>query len=115
MRGWQEEAIRERTHPGYFERHRFRAGPDRFAYTFDGYADFLKRFATVMNLTRYALYLHDYGSQLGLRLAIKAPESDEGFRDELRGASPGACRRHFPWHSTCHSPLHRAAVRPLAG
>jgi len=27
-----------------------------------------------MNLTRYALYLHDYGSQIGPRLAIKAPD-----------------------------------------
>lgn len=50
--------------------------PDRtrFAYTFDGYADFLERFTLAMNLTRYALYLHDYGSQIGLRLAMKAPE-----------------------------------------
>jgi pimeloyl-ACP methyl ester carboxylesterase len=48
--------------------------PNRFAYTFDGYADFLARFTTVMNLTRYVLYLHDYGSQIGLRLAMKAPE-----------------------------------------
>ncbi len=50
--------------------------PDKthFAYTFDGYADFLDRFITKMNLTRYAIYLHDYGSQIGLRLAIKAPE-----------------------------------------
>jgi pimeloyl-ACP methyl ester carboxylesterase len=45
----------------------------RFAYTFDGYADFLERFTEAMNLTRYALYLHDYGSQIGFRLAIKAP------------------------------------------
>ena len=50
--------------------------PDRadFSYTFDGYADFLGWFATAMNLTRYALYLHDYGSQIGLRLAMKRPE-----------------------------------------
>ncbi len=50
--------------------------PDRtrFAYTFDGYADFLERFTVAMNLTCYALYLHDYGSQIGLRLAMKAPE-----------------------------------------
>lgn len=27
-----------------------------------------------MNLTRYVLYLHEYGSQIGLRLALKAPE-----------------------------------------
>jgi pimeloyl-ACP methyl ester carboxylesterase len=48
--------------------------PDRFAYTFDGYAELLDRLATKLDLGRYALYLHDYGSQIGLRLAIKAPE-----------------------------------------
>jgi pimeloyl-ACP methyl ester carboxylesterase len=48
--------------------------PARFAYDFDGYAEFLDRFATALKLTRYALYLHDYGSQIGLRLAIRAPE-----------------------------------------
>jgi alpha-beta hydrolase superfamily lysophospholipase len=33
--------------------------PDRshFAYTFDGYADFLEQFTAAMKLTRYALYL----------------------------------------------------------
>jgi pimeloyl-ACP methyl ester carboxylesterase len=46
----------------------------RFTYTFDGYAAFLERFTVAMNLTRYALYLHDYGSQIGPRLAMKAPE-----------------------------------------
>ncbi len=50
--------------------------PDQvhFSYTFDGYADFLEQFAAAMNLAHYALYLHDYGSQIGLRLAIKAPD-----------------------------------------
>jgi pimeloyl-ACP methyl ester carboxylesterase len=50
--------------------------PDRshFAYTFDWYADFLEQFTAAMKLTRYALYLHDYGSQIGLRLAIRASE-----------------------------------------
>jgi pimeloyl-ACP methyl ester carboxylesterase len=46
----------------------------RFTYNFDGYAGFLQRFTVKLNLSRYALYLHDYGSQIGLRLAIKAPE-----------------------------------------
>lgn len=46
----------------------------RFAYTFEAYAGFLLRFTEVMNISRYALYLHDYGSQIGLRLAMKAPE-----------------------------------------
>jgi pimeloyl-ACP methyl ester carboxylesterase len=48
--------------------------PDRFEYTFDGYAGFLDRFTSTLDLDRYALYLHDYGSQIGLRLAIAAPE-----------------------------------------
>jgi pimeloyl-ACP methyl ester carboxylesterase len=48
--------------------------PMGFAYTFDGYADLMDRFAMALGLKRYALYLHDYGSQIGLRLAIKAPE-----------------------------------------
>jgi pimeloyl-ACP methyl ester carboxylesterase len=65
--------------------------PARFAYTFDGYADFLERFTTTLNLNRYALYLHDYGSQIGLRLAIKAPlriaaliiQNGDIYEDEL--------------------------------
>jgi pimeloyl-ACP methyl ester carboxylesterase len=48
--------------------------PSEFSYSFDGYAEFLERFADVMHLSRYALYLHDYGSQIGLRLAIRRPE-----------------------------------------
>lgn len=47
---------------------------DEFAYTFDSYATFLQRFTEVLDLSRYAIYLHDYGSQFGLRLAIAAPE-----------------------------------------
>jgi pimeloyl-ACP methyl ester carboxylesterase len=48
--------------------------PTGFSYTFAGYADFLARFASALNLPRYTIYLHDYGSQIGLRLAIQAPE-----------------------------------------
>jgi len=48
--------------------------PDNFAYNFDGYADFLEQFAARLGLDRFALYLHDFGSQIGLRLAIKRPE-----------------------------------------
>jgi pimeloyl-ACP methyl ester carboxylesterase len=48
--------------------------PDDFAYDFDGYADFLDRLADRLGLDRFALYLHDFGSQIGLRLAIRRPE-----------------------------------------
>jgi pimeloyl-ACP methyl ester carboxylesterase len=48
--------------------------PRDFAHDFDGYAAFLERFAAALGARRYALYLHDFGSQIGLRLAISAPE-----------------------------------------
>jgi pimeloyl-ACP methyl ester carboxylesterase len=48
--------------------------PGSFSYTFDGYAAWLERFVDELGLRRYALYLHDYGSQLGLRLALRRPE-----------------------------------------
>jgi pimeloyl-ACP methyl ester carboxylesterase len=47
--------------------------PESFEYDFDGYARFLDRFAGALGLSRFALYLHDYGSQIGLRMAIAAP------------------------------------------
>ena len=48
--------------------------PEGFAYDFDGYADFLDRFTERIGARRFAMYLHDFGSQIGLRLAIKRPE-----------------------------------------
>ena len=52
----------------------YSATPPGFAYDFDGYADLLDGFAQTLGVRRYALYLHDFGSQVGLRLAIKHPE-----------------------------------------
>ncbi|MFG2099143.1 alpha/beta fold hydrolase [Micromonospora echinaurantiaca] len=53
--------------------------PARFGYTFDAYAELLRRFAEVLSLTRYVIYLQDYGSQFGLRLAMAAPERVAGL------------------------------------
>ncbi|MEC5398940.1 alpha/beta fold hydrolase [Uliginosibacterium sp. H1] len=47
---------------------------DAFGYDFDAYARFLGRFADALQLDRYALWLHDYGSQIGLRHAIAHPQ-----------------------------------------
>ncbi len=49
--------------------------PDGFAYDFDGYARFLARFLDNLGIERFALYLHDFGSQIGLRLAIARPKA----------------------------------------
>jgi pimeloyl-ACP methyl ester carboxylesterase len=48
--------------------------PDGFDYSFDGYAAFLDSFVRTLGIDRFALYLHDFGSPIGARLAIKAPE-----------------------------------------
>ncbi|WP_423594920.1 alpha/beta fold hydrolase [Roseateles sp. MS654] len=48
--------------------------PEQFRYDFDGYADFLDRLMQHLGLPRFALYLHDFGSQIGLRLAMAKPE-----------------------------------------
>jgi pimeloyl-ACP methyl ester carboxylesterase len=56
-----------------------KAAPDRFAYTFDAYAAFLERFTQTLRLPRYAIYLQDYGSQFGLRLAMSAPHKVAGL------------------------------------
>jgi pimeloyl-ACP methyl ester carboxylesterase len=52
----------------------YSATPDDFDYSFDGYADFLDGFVRALGVERFALYLHDFGSPIGARLAIKAPE-----------------------------------------
>ncbi|SFO93058.1 Pimeloyl-ACP methyl ester carboxylesterase [Variovorax sp. PDC80] len=52
----------------------YSATPDDFDYSFDGYAQFLDRFVKTLGLSRFALYLHDFGSPIGARLAIMAPE-----------------------------------------
>jgi pimeloyl-ACP methyl ester carboxylesterase len=53
--------------------------PARFSYGFEAYAELLDRFVAATGVSRYVLYLHDYGSQIGLRLAMKRPERVAGL------------------------------------
>ena len=48
--------------------------PSGFGYDFDAYEGVLSAVADHLALDRYALWLHDYGSQIGLRHAIAHPE-----------------------------------------
>ena len=48
--------------------------PQAFAYTFDHLADIMARFTQQLGLTRYALYLQDYGGPVGLRLSLAHPQ-----------------------------------------
>lgn len=52
----------------------YSATPEDFDYSFDGYAAFLETFLQTLAIGRFAIYLHDFGSPIGARLAIKHPE-----------------------------------------
>jgi pimeloyl-ACP methyl ester carboxylesterase len=47
---------------------------DTFSYTFDNVADVIDRFTELAGLTRFAIYIFDYGAPIGLRIAAKHPE-----------------------------------------
>src|SRR5205823_9449253 len=44
--------------------------PKKFAYTFDHYAEILNRFTEALGLSRYSLYMQDYGGPVGFRMAL---------------------------------------------
>jgi pimeloyl-ACP methyl ester carboxylesterase len=50
--------------------------PDRsrFSYTFDNIAKVIERFTEVIGLSRFAVYVFDYGAPTGFRLAVSHPE-----------------------------------------
>jgi pimeloyl-ACP methyl ester carboxylesterase len=54
----------------------FTEAPDRktFKYTFDHLAEVIERFTEVLGLSRYVLYVFDYGAPVGFRLALSHPE-----------------------------------------
>lgn len=47
---------------------------DQFEYTFEHIAKVIGRFTEVLSLDRFAMYVFDYGSPVGLRLALEHPE-----------------------------------------
>ena len=49
--------------------------PEGFAYDFGGYSGFLERFLDRLGVRRFVLYLHDFGTWIGLRLAMRRPEA----------------------------------------
>jgi pimeloyl-ACP methyl ester carboxylesterase len=48
--------------------------PAKFAYTFDHIAQVMDRFTQVLGLSRYTLYMQDYGGPVGFRMALAHPE-----------------------------------------
>jgi pimeloyl-ACP methyl ester carboxylesterase len=46
----------------------------RFSYTFERFSEVIERFTEVIGLSRFALYIFDYGAPTGLRMAVRRPE-----------------------------------------
>jgi pimeloyl-ACP methyl ester carboxylesterase len=47
---------------------------DKFSYTFGKLSEVIERFTEVIGLTRFAIYVFDYGAPTGFRLAVRHPE-----------------------------------------
>src|SRR5215472_15613531 len=54
----------------------FTEAPERkgFKYSFEHLAEVIERFTEAVGLSRYAIYVFDYGAPIGFRLAIRYPE-----------------------------------------
>ena len=53
--------------------------PKQFAYTFDRYAEIMNHFTEAQGLTRYTLYMQDYGGPVGFRMALAHPDRIEAL------------------------------------
>src|SRR3984957_4710308 len=53
--------------------------PKRFAYTFDHIAEIMNHFTEALGLTRYTLYMQDYGGPVGFRMILAHPERAEAL------------------------------------
>lgn len=57
----------------------FSAFPEVFDYTFKGVSECMNDFTDAIGLKRFFIYLHDYGSPIGMRICIHHPEKIEGI------------------------------------
>jgi pimeloyl-ACP methyl ester carboxylesterase len=94
----------------------FTDAPDRanFKYSFDHLAEVIDRFTEVLGVTRYTLYVFDYGAPIGFRLAIRHPERISAVISQngnayLEGLSEGWNPIQAYWKVP--SPENRATLR----
>ena len=85
-----------------------------FEYSFDGLAEVIEGFVDALKLTRYALYIFDYGAPTGLRLAMKHPERISAIVSQNGNAYiEGLSKEWAPWQAYWREPTaeHREACR----
>ncbi len=52
---------------------------DKYTYTFDNLSVTIEKFIDALKLTRFSLYMQDYGSPVGYRIAVRRPELIEAL------------------------------------
>jgi pimeloyl-ACP methyl ester carboxylesterase len=94
----------------------FTDAPNRtgFKYSFNHLAEVIDRFTEVIGLSRYAIYVFDYGAPIGLRLAVRHPDRitavvSQNGNAYLEGLSEGWNPIQAYWKVP--SPENRAALR----
>ena len=60
--------------------------PKQFAYTFDHYAEIISHFTEALGLSRYTLYMQDYGGPVGFRILGSSGPDRGAHRPGRRGA-----------------------------
>src|SRR4051794_27707364 len=103
-------------YPGYG--HSSMPPHDRFAYTFDNLAGVIDEFTQKVGLTKYALYVQDYGAPVGYRLAVKHPERVTAIVVQNGNAYDEGLDNHFwkpikAYWQEPHSKQRRDALRNL--
>lgn len=89
-------------------------GRDAFEYSFDKLAEVVGGFVEAIGLTRYALYVFDYGAPIGLRLAMAHPERVTAIVSQNGNAyDEGLSSEWAPWQAYWREPTeaNRAACR----
>jgi pimeloyl-ACP methyl ester carboxylesterase len=87
---------------------------DKFAYTFENIANVIERFTEVLELTKFTIYVFDYGAPVGFRLAVKHPERISAIVTQngntyLEGVSEAFAPVQAYWNEP--SRVHRDALR----
>src|SRR5271155_1943993 len=85
-----------------------------YTYSFDALARTIEAFTDALGLSRYAIYIFDYGAPTGLRLAMKHPERITAIITQNGNAyEEGFSREWGPWQTYWREPTpeHREATR----
>ncbi len=77
----------------------------RFDYSFDHLVEVIDGFVDAHGLTRYALYIFDYGAPIGLRLALQHPERVSAIVTQNGNAyEEGLSTAWEPWQAYWREP-----------